>query len=56
MLRRTKSSKDYQGRPILVLPKKTIEIERINFHKLEGELYTVYFTNQQRLVEKMIEN
>jgi len=38
------------------LPKKQIIIEKIPFKKLEGELYSAYFSNQKELFEGILNN
>ncbi|KAL4494820.1 hypothetical protein ABPG73_004260 [Tetrahymena malaccensis] len=55
MLRRTKTTKDQEGKPIIVLPQKIINVENICFNKFEGELYTIYFSNQQKLFAGLLD-
>ncbi|EAR85846.2 SNF2 family amine-terminal domain protein (macronuclear) [Tetrahymena thermophila SB210] len=55
MLRRTKTTKDQEGKPIIVLPQKIINVDNISFNKFEGELYTIYFSNQQKLFAGLLD-
>jgi len=55
VLRRTKDMKTPEGEPLVPLPPKTIDIEKVTFSKLERELYDHIFARAKRTFTANVE-
>lgn len=55
MLRRTKTTRDMEGRLILTLPAKHLFVEKIPFTAVEADLYKAYFKKQKEAFEELLE-